>query len=191
VRQPRVAARLLVIQLLVAVSGSANGQSPWSYAPYNPGYNPYAPDAPRFSPYVAASPSLARSMLDAHNAVRARVGVPPLAWSPQLATLAQDWANALIASQAFSHRPNNQYGENIYTITGGAASAHEVVATWAEDARGYDIRNNTGTGVCGHYTQLVWRHTTTIGCGVAGDAQRQVWVCDYNPPGNIVGYRPY
>jgi uncharacterized protein YkwD len=183
--------RLLVIPLLVAVAGNANAQYPWSYAPYNPGYNPYAPYAPRNSPYVAASPSLARDMLATHNAVRARVGVPPLAWSAQLAALAQDWANALIASQAFSHRPNNRYGENIYAISGGAASAAEAVATWAGEARGYDIRNNSCSGICGHYTQLIWRSTTTVGCGVASDAERQVWVCNYNPPGNVVGYRPY
>ena len=181
--------------LLVTATRGANAQYPWSYAPYNPGYSPYptphAPYAPRYSPYGAASPSLARDMLAAHNAVRARVGVPPLAWSAPLAALAQGWANALIASQGFSHRPNNQYGENIYAISGGVASTAEVVATWAGEARGYDIRNNACTGVCGHYTQLVWRGTTTVGCGVASDAARQVWVCNYNPPGNIVGYRPY
>ena len=61
-------------------------------------------------------------MLDAHNAIRAHVGVPPLVWSDNLAEVAQDWANHLIATGGLSHRPNNIYGENIYTISGGTAT---------------------------------------------------------------------
>jgi hypothetical protein len=46
-----------------------------------------------------------RSMLQAmFDAIRARVGVPPLVWSDQLAAVAQEWANHLIATNAFSHR---------------------------------------------------------------------------------------
>ena len=39
----------------------------------------------------AAPSSLSREMLAAHNAVRARVKVSPLAWSDRLATVAQKW----------------------------------------------------------------------------------------------------
>ncbi len=44
---------------------------------------------------------------------------------------------------------------------------------------------------CGHYTQIVWRGTTTLGCAVARSSFREVWVCEYSPAGNIVGQRPY
>ena len=98
-------------------------------------------------------------MLDAHNAIRARVGVPPLVWSDQLTQVAQDWANHLIATGGFSHRPNNRYGENLYSISGAIASPAQVVGYWAREARGYDIRSNTCSGVCGHYTQIVWGTT--------------------------------
>jgi hypothetical protein len=77
-------------------------------------------------------------MLDAHNAVRARVGVAPLEWSVDLAGVAQDWANRLIATGGFGHRPNSQYGENVYAISGGIASPAQVVGYWAEEARGAD-----------------------------------------------------
>jgi PadR family transcriptional regulator len=46
-------------------------------------------------------------------------------------------------------------------------------------------------GVCGHYTQIVWSNTREVGCGVARDSNREVWVCNYNPPGNWIGERPY
>ena len=134
---------------------------------------------------------MAQEMLDAHNAIRARVGVPPLVWSDQLAQVAQDWADHLIATGALSHRPNNRYGENIYAISGGHAAPAEVVDLWAKEARGYDIRSNTCSGVCGHYTQIVWAKTRTVGCAVAIDRRREVWVCNYDPPGNVIGFRPY
>jgi pathogenesis-related protein 1 len=133
----------------------------------------------------------AQSMLDAHNAVRARVGVPPLVWSTQLADVARDWANHLIATGGFAHRPDNRYGENLYSIAGGTASPAQVVGYWADEARGYDIGSNTCRGVCGHYTQIVWAKTRAVGCAVATDPRREVWVCNYDPPGNVIGYRPY
>ena len=54
--------------------------------------------------------------------------------------------------------------------------------------------------VCGHYTQLVWRNSTLLGCAYArctsnspfqGVPTWDFWVCDYSPPGNWVGQRPY
>src|SRR3984957_8841113 len=140
---------------------------------------------------LAQSPPLARDMLAPHNMVRARAGIPPLAWSDRLAARAQDWADTLLAQNRFDHRPNSNYGENLFEIRGGAASPAQVVRDWAEEARDYDYRSNTCRGVCGHYTQIVWGKTHDVGCAVATDSRREVWVCNYDPPGNIIGYRPY
>jgi uncharacterized protein YkwD len=134
---------------------------------------------------------MAQEMLNAHNAIRARVDVSPLIWSDQLVQVAQDWANHLIATGALYHRPNNRYGENIYAISGGHATPAEVVGSWAKEARGYDIRSNTCSGVCGHYTPIVWGKSRAVGCAVATDRRRDVWVCNYDPPGNVIGFRPY
>jgi hypothetical protein len=83
--------------------------------------------------------------------------------------VAQDWANHLIATGSFGHRPNNQYGENAYTISGSTTSPAQVVGYWAGEARGYDVRSNTCSGVCGHYTQIVWGTTKAVGCAVGTD----------------------
>lgn len=134
--------------------------------------------------------SLPREMIGAHNAVRARVDAPPLAWSDRLAAVARDWADTLLTRHQFFHRPRSRYGENLFEITGASMSPVEVVAEWAAESRDYDYQTNTCRAVCGHYTQIVWRDTREVGCAVARGRGREVWVCNYDPPGNWVGRRP-
>lgn len=132
-----------------------------------------------------------RQMLAAHNAERARVRVPPLAWSDSLAARAQEWADNLLARGQFVHRPNPMFGENLFEIRGAPATPSQVVGDWAAEARDYDYASNACRRVCGHYTQIVWSRTRQVGCGVARDIYREVWVCNYDPPGNFVGERPW
>lgn len=133
----------------------------------------------------------ARDMLALHNAVRDRVGMAPLVWSDRLAARSQDWADTLLARKQFVHRPHSNYGENLFEIHGAAASSAEVVDTWAGESRNYDYRSNRCRGACGHYTQLIWGETKEVGCAVARGGEREVWVCNYDPPGNWNGKRPY
>jgi uncharacterized protein YkwD len=131
------------------------------------------------------------SLLRAHRGVRARVGVPPLKWSAELATKAQRWARTLIESGEFRPEDGLGYGQNLYEGTPGISSPAQVVMWWASEARNYRHRSNSCSARCGHYTQLVWRDTRMVGCGSARKSDREVWVCNYSPPGNIVGERPY
>ena len=142
-------------------------------------------------PPAPAPSSLARDMLAHHNAVRARVGMSPLAWSDRLAARSQNWANTLLARRQFIHRPNSTYGENLFEITGATASPAQVVNVWAAESRNWEYISNRCSGVCGHYTQIVWGDTKEVGCAVARGGGREVWVCNYDPPGNWTGRRPY
>ena len=135
--------------------------------------------------------SLSQDMLAAHNAVRATVTAPPLIWSDKLATAAQEWANTLIEKKEFIHRPKSKFGENLFQIEGAKSIPKQVVDRWASEASNYDYKSNRCHGACGHYTQIVWRDTKEVGCAVARGGAREVWVCEYNPPGNYVGRRPY
>jgi hypothetical protein len=38
---------------------------------------------------------------------------------------------------------------------------------------------------------MVWSTTKEVGCGVARNSRREVWVCNYDPPGNYIGKRPF
>ncbi|KAE9446141.1 hypothetical protein C3L33_21961, partial [Rhododendron williamsianum] len=46
--------------------------------------------------------------------------------------------------------------------------------------------------VCGHYTQVVWRNSVRLGCARVR-CNDGLWfiTCNYDPPGNYVGQRPY
>lgn len=158
-------------------------------------------------------PGFATEMIDAHTAVRAGAtptpspALAPLAWAPTVAATAQAWADGCV----YQHNPalhSLVLGENIAaTAPAGARSAAYIVGLWASEAPFYDYTTNTcdtsnpgnEAGTCGHYTQLVWRSTIVVGCGMRtcttgspfGAGSWDFWVCDYAPPGNIVGQRPY
>jgi pathogenesis-related protein 1 len=142
---------------------------------------------------AAGETPLARDFLAAHNAARAKVGAPKLVWSDRLAAIAQEWADHLASVGGFEHRPKSKYGENLFEMRGGKSTAAEVVEKWMSEAANFDYKSNRCRkgAMCGHYTQVVWRNTKEVGCAVAGKGTREVWVCDYDPPGNYVGRRPY
>ena len=91
------------------------------------------------------------------------------------------------------------YGENIFWGSGGGAgwSASDAVASWVAEKRWYDHGSNSCSAPegrsCGHYTQVVWRDSTAVGCArVVCDNGGGVFItCNYNPPGNVVGQSPY
>jgi pathogenesis-related protein 1 len=141
--------------------------------------------------FAAPAANISQEMVAAHNAVRSRVNVPPLSWSDKLAAAAQQWAGTLIARKQFEHNPKSPYGENLFEIEGANAKPADVVNDWASEAKDYDYATNKCRKVCGHYTQVIWRDTKEVGCGVARGGNREVWVCEYNPPGNFTGQKPY
>jgi len=148
----------------------------------------------------------AREILNAHNQARISANNPvpnpalaPLQWSASAASTAQAWADKCQAS----HNPElKNLGENIAFATPNKLTTAGVVQGWAAEASNYSYGTNACAPgkVCGHYTQLVWRSTTHVGCATkecdknspfAGFTRWQIWVCNYSPPGNFVGQRPY
>ena len=137
------------------------------------------------------STEMADDMLAAHNAVRAKLKLPPLVWSGKLAKAAQEWADTLLKDGTFRHPATSPWGQNLLDLYRGQYEPEQVVGDWAAEAANYDYKTNRCTGMCGHYTQIVWRDTKEVGCALARGGQREVWACDYSPPGNYQGMRPY
>lgn len=145
-------------------------------------------------------------MIAAHTKWRTTVNVPALTWSSTLADTAQAWADSLKTKQACkpAHSGAAGLGENLFwasalmysngTTQAQAVTSTQVTDAWGNESKDYTYSTNTcATGkVCGHYTQVVWKATTQVGCGKAVCADNtQIWVCNYTPQGNFVGKKPY
>lgn len=148
----------------------------------------------------SGEPAGMEGMTEAHNQVRRNVSpaaatpIPDLVWDPAIAAVAQAYAEGCV----FEHS-GGDYGENLFANYGSNASPADVVNSWASEVEDYDYDNNSCSGVCGHYTQVVWADSRKLGCGVAtcnenspfGENPWFNWVCNYDPPGNFVGEKPY
>ena len=131
-------------------------------------------------------------MLERHNFYRAEVGTPPLQWSNKLAKNALKWANILKKKNCLlKHSPQNMrkgYGENIAWNSGYSESAIGVVDRWCSEKEYFNFSTRTCNGswdLCGHYTQVIWKNTSKVGCAVVKCGDEEIWVCQYSPSGNI------
>lgn len=148
-----------------------------------------------FDDQTRLTPKEIEVVLERHNFWRADVGVnEELVWSEEMAELAADWARKLKQKNCgFEHRPNNKAGENLFKGTSGYYTAKDVVDAWAGEKADYNYnKNKCKPGkMCGHYTQIVWQTTTKVGCAKIECDGFDIWVCNYDPPGNWVGEKPY
>jgi pathogenesis-related protein 1 len=133
----------------------------------------------------------------AHNRVRADVGVGPMTWSPALATLAAGFiADCQFAHSTGPERSNvagfDYVGENLYQSGGFVPTGAQVSDSWASEKSSYNYAANSCSGVCGHYTQQVWKTSTALGCAIkACPGGANIVSCEYGPGGNYQGQKPY
>ncbi|KAM0882047.1 hypothetical protein ACQ4PT_032529 [Festuca glaucescens] len=146
---------------------------------------------------VVTAQNSPQDFVDLHNAARTDVGVEPVIWNNTVAAWAQDYADTHRSDCILEHSPPPRpYGENLYGGAGGGASwsAADAVNSWVSEKAGYDHGSNTClTEPCGHYTQVVWRKSTDIGCArvVCDSGDGLFIICSYYPPGNFNGESPY
>ncbi len=147
-------------------------------------------------------------MVAAHNEARdgvsppAATPIPHVTWNNTAAASASSWAKGC----KFEHDPalgSLKQGQNLYAQMGSNPTAKDVVKSWVSEDKNYDYASNKCAAgkVCGHYTQVVWAKTTGIGCAVetcpaatspfGGKSPWELWVCNYIPPGNYTGQKPY
>ncbi|KAJ3317311.1 hypothetical protein HDV06_001711 [Boothiomyces sp. JEL0866] len=119
-----------------------------------------------------------------HNTARAAVGAPPLTYSSSLASTAQSWSDTMASTGSFHH--SGRSGENIYM--GDDSSCVGAMTAWLAEKANYGGQPIDGNfGVYGHYTQIVWKETTQVGCG----RKNGYVTCNYSPAGNILGVSAY
>ncbi len=137
-------------------------------------------------------------ILAVHNATRAEVGVRPLKWDDRLAADAEQWAHHLAQINVLQHwgshgEPNNGEGENLWMGSRGAYSVEQMTGAWAGEKIAFRRARKWEDEFAsvGHYTQMVWRSTTAVGCAIAINVQFDFLVCRYAPQGNFIGRSPY
>ena len=119
--------------------------------------------------------------------VRAQHCAPPLRWSAELARVAQAWADQLRAAGCAFEHSQTRYGENLAAGTSGALDPASTVDMWYREVDAYDFARGGFSMKTGHFTQVVWRDTTQVGCGVTTCNGMDLYVCNYDPPGNVQG----
>lgn len=137
--------------------------------------------------------SLAQQFLVPQNQARAQLGEPPLLWDERVAAYAQWYADQRRGDCALRHS-FGPYGENIFWGSGKNWQPYDAAAAWLNEKKYYDSGTNSciGDQMCGHYTQIVWKNTKSIGCARVGCDNGQIFMtCNYFPPGNYVGEKPY
>lgn len=148
---------------------------------------------------------VARSILGVHNLHRRAFFADPLEWSEALSGAAASWA----ALCRFEHSPY-PYGENLalgYSrpFQGDAAGQAAFLSElwFSREVCAYDVLRPEMSRSTGHFTQMVWRATSIVGCAivdgstcpegildpVSGFVFRDVsmLVCEYHPAGNWPG----
>ncbi|EDL21748.1 mCG1038957, partial [Mus musculus] len=123
-------------------------------------------------------------------------------WDQQLAKLAKAWTrecklahNPCIKQRYECLEDYDFIGENIY-LGRIETQPEDVVINWYNESKYFNFDFNTCSEMCGHYTQVVWAKTVKIGCAVSNCPNLKgfsagLFVCNYSPAGNFIGFRPY
>lgn len=137
--------------------------------------------------------TFAQTMLSMHNADRAKHSAAALTWSTTLASAAASWA----AGCKWQHTPNNPYGQNIAAGTASSFGAKDSCTLWYNEVSLYDFAKAQYSDATGHFTQMVWKGSKRLGCaiqectasemGLGTQGKAQYVVCNYDPPGNVIG----
>ncbi|KAI1464329.1 PR-1-like protein [Daldinia caldariorum] len=162
---------------------------------------PIPSDAPSFTDHVAFT----YAILNSTNFHRAAHNASAVRWNATLADFATDYLSLHSSPSPSSQKETETkkeedngketcvmkhsggpYGENLAL---GCADAGACVDLWARESGRYDFDYPGFAEETGHFTQLVWRGTTDVGCGARLCPGNYGWylACEYWPRGNVVG----
>ncbi|KAL2927036.1 Pathogenesis-related protein 1 [Bienertia sinuspersici] len=147
-KNPNINPNSHLVTLLTRLSTSKKHSEPRNYQPMNhPTTNPITPTVNNQANILHEDLS---EFLIPQNVARAKV---------QTRSYAQERANECKLQR--SHSPDK--GENIARALGIFTPA-KAVEMWLSKEANYDYGSNTCKKVCGHYTQVIWKNSTSISC---------------------------
>ncbi|VAW02427.1 hypothetical protein MNBD_ALPHA04-1005 [hydrothermal vent metagenome] len=140
-------------------------------------------------------------LLASHNQERNKLGLKTMSWDQGLAGEAKIWAEHLVKYGKFEHSARKAgqkpQGENIWGGTAAAFPVETMVGFWLAEKEyfkpgRFPVVSKTGRAAdVGHYTQIIWRATTKVGCGLGRGDREDILVCRYQVAGNVIGEQPY
>ncbi|CAG0923905.1 unnamed protein product [Notodromas monacha] len=159
------------------------------------------------------TPTEKSKIVDAHNAKRRLVAkgnqspqpeaadMAKLVWNDEAAAIAQLWVDQC----TFNHDQERSTvktgksitnGQNLYMGMGpGDLDIDDAINAWFEEVKSFSpssVTNFQFSMSTGHYSQLVWAKTTSIGCGFVNYGNDQkIFACNYGPAGNFMGQPVY
>jgi len=146
---------------------------------------------------VNSDPFIAQCLAE-HNAERSPLGIPGLTWNEELAATALSWAKQLASRGSLSHSSGRVHiGENVSYTGTKANSLARLIGMWRDEKKYYihkpypNCSNSGDSGDVGHYTQMIWKDTTEVGCGLATKSGKDFLVCQYKTSGNRQGKYAY
>lgn len=108
----------------------------------------------------------AAAWVKAHNDFRAHYGAGPVTWNDTLASYASKYG----ALCKWSHS-GGPYGENLAASTAQPYLPTAAFSQWSNEASAYNWSNPGFFESTGHFTQVVWKGTTQIGCSITNCGQ--------------------
>ena len=141
-----------------------------------------APAIPSEEPQWNNTEIFTSAILNSTNFYRRQYNASDVEWNKTLASFASSYLDDNDCKFAHSGGP---YGEN---LAEGYPNATASVEAWGNEEADYDFGHPEFSEKTGHFTQLVWKNTTAVGCDRRLCAESGWYlVCEYWPRGNVVG----
>ncbi|KAK5814288.1 CAP domain-containing protein, partial [Linnemannia elongata] len=133
-------------------------------------------------------------VITAMNTNRAKYGAKPVLWSASLVPDVTQYARMC----KFAHSDaQSRYGENLHASIDPNTDMRSAMTSWMSEASKYNYNQPGFSAATGKFTQVVWKNTTQVACGIARCPAGTIFaqpstfiVCRYTPPGNFPGQFP-
>ncbi|KAI7776483.1 Cell wall protein PRY3 [Diaporthe eres] len=149
------------------------------------------PSIPSTAPQFTDTALFTSAILNSTNVFRSQHNASAVTWNTTLSAFASSYLASMgpespdSGSECDFAHSGGPYGENLAL---GCGEVTGCVGLWGDEREQFDYDDPGFSKETGHFTQLVWKNTTAVGCGSRLCGTRGWYlVCEYWPRGNVIG----